>query len=86
MYHPKNLCQEKSSALKREGVRLRTFNRMWSKNFIDTKKLVKPGFSVGNSDQAQCVFFVQVWLETGKSSTYLYMNTKDTFKHVLLFK
>ena len=61
MYHPKILDQEKSSALNREGVRLKTFNGMWSKNFIDTKELTKAGFFfTGQSDQVQCAFYAGV--------------------------
>ena len=46
---------------KREGIRLRTFNGRFSKNFIDTKELAKDCFFfVGHSDQARFAFYAVV--------------------------
>ncbi|XP_065583467.1 putative inhibitor of apoptosis isoform X2 [Artemia franciscana] len=51
------LSQEERRALKREDVRLMTFNGRWTKDFIDTRELAKAGFFfVGHGDQVQCAF------------------------------
>ena len=62
------MSQDKRIDLKREDVRLGTFNGRWPKDFIDTKEHTKLDSFLLASDQVLCAFCTGVvgnWKEGG---------------------